>query len=163
MTPEGAVAREIERTFLVVGTGWRDQADRRERLADGLVAVTDGRKVRIRLYEDHASITIKTRRVGAEREEFEYPIPMDDARDLLARQCGGTGIEKIRHYVPHEGFVWEVDVYEGPMAGIILAEIELPEPDTRFPMPPWLGREVTLDPAFRKGELVRRHGVTVQP
>ena len=41
--------------------------------------------------------------------------------------------------------------------------IELPEPDTRFPMPPWLGREVTLDPAFRKGELVRRHGVTVQP
>jgi CYTH domain-containing protein len=151
------MAQEIERTFLVANDGWRGAVARRERLVDGLVAVSDGRKVRVRLYEDRATLTIKTRRVGAVREEFEYPIPMDDARDLLARHCGATELTKIRHVVPYEGFDWVVDEYEGMLAGVILAEIELPREDTMFPLPPWIGREVTLDPAWRKGEMVRRY------
>lgn len=157
------MAREIERTFLVRDDTWRAGVVRVERLVDGLVAVSSGRKVRIRRYQDRATITVKTRRVGSEREEFEFPIPIAEADELLARHCDGTVIAKLRYDVPFGGFTWEVDVYEGPMTGVVLAEVELPEPDTAFPLPPWLGREVTFDPAYKKRALVGRYvqGVTI--
>ena len=147
------MAQEIERKFLVVGDGWQATAIRRERLVDGLLATSKGRKVRIRLYEDGATLTIKTGRKGRSRLEFEYAIPRADAERLLATECGASVVAKTRHHVPHDGFEWEVDVYEGVLEGVVLAEVELARADEDPPLPDWIGREVTEDPAFRKQRL----------
>ena len=147
------MAHEIERKFLVAGEGWREAAVRCERLVDGLLATSKGRKVRVRLYEDRATLTIKTGKKGRLRLEFEYDIPRVDAEHLMARECGASVVAKTRHFVPHEGFTWEVDVYEGVLQGVVLAEVELASVDQDPPRPAWVGREVTEDPAFRKQRL----------
>jgi adenylate cyclase len=144
------VPEEIERKFLVRDESWREQQTSSERLVDGLLATSKGRKVRIRLYRDRATLAVKTRKKGRVRFEFEYPIPVDDARAMLATQCGRSVLAKTRHYVPHAGLTWEVDVYEAPLDGVVLAEVELTSRDQQLPLPPWVGREVTEDPAFRK-------------
>ena len=144
------MAREIERKFLVSDQSWRELCTKSERLRDGLLAISNGRKIRVRIYESRATITVKTRRTGAAREEFEYVIPLEDARELIASHCDGNVLEKIRHYVPYQGFVWEVDVYEGILSGMILAEVELENADIKVPLPCWIGREVTGDPEYKK-------------
>jgi CYTH domain-containing protein len=147
------VAHEIERKFLVVGDWWRDQVVRRERLVDGLLATSTGRKVRVRLYETRATVAIKTRRQARTRSEFEYEIPRADAERLLKAECGGRVVAKTRHFIPYAGFTWEVDVYEAPLDGVVLAEVELAAVDEDPPLPAWVGREVTEDPAFHKQRL----------
>ena len=107
------MAREIERKFLVSDQSWRELCTKSEQLRDGLVAISNERKVRVRIYESRATITVKTRGTGAAREEFEYVIPVEDARELITNHCDGNVLDKIRHYVPYQGFIWEVDVYEG--------------------------------------------------
>ena len=144
------MAREIERKFLVSDQSWRELWTKSERLRDGLLAISDGRKVRVRIYESRATITVKTRRTGAEREEFEYVIPHEDARELIAFHCDGNVLEKIRHYVPYQGFVWEVDVFEGILSGTIVAEVELENAEIKLPLPRWIGREVTGNPEYKK-------------
>lgn len=144
------MAEEIERKFLVVGETWRAMVIRSERLIDGLLATSKGRKVRVRLYPDRATLAVKTRKKGRSRLEFEYAIPMADARQLLKTECGHSVLAKTRHYVPLDGFVWEIDVYEAPLDGVVLAEVELESIEVDPPLPAWAGREVTEDPAFRK-------------
>jgi adenylate cyclase len=147
---EHRVALEFERKFLVAGESWRDGCVGKDLLVDGLLATSKGRKVRVRINGPEATVCIKSRKSARVRDEFEYPIPLADARQLLENDCGGDVVAKTRHYVPHAGFTWEVDVYEGALAGIVIAEIELPSEDTQPPLPPWIGREVTDDPQFRK-------------
>lgn len=147
------MALEIERKFLTSSDAWRTQVVRSERIVDGLLATSKGRKVRVRLYADRATLAIKTRKKGRVRFEFEYVIPTIDARHMLASECGRSTLAKIRHYVPYEGKTWEIDEYEAPLSGIILAEIELSDVDEVFSLPGWVGREVTEDPAFRKTRL----------
>jgi adenylate cyclase len=60
---------EIERKYLVVADTWRKRFHKREKLVDGLVAAADGRKVRVRLYEDRATLTVKSAREGLTRAE----------------------------------------------------------------------------------------------
>jgi CYTH domain-containing protein len=147
------VALEIERKFLVATDGWRRHVLRSERLVDGLLATSKGRKVRVRLYGDRATLAIKTRKKGRVRLEFEYEIPQADAQQLLETECGSTVLAKTRHYVPFAGCTWEVDVYEAPLEGLVLAEVELSFPEAEPRLPAWIGREVTDDPAFRKQRL----------
>jgi CYTH domain-containing protein len=141
------MAREIERKFLVANQSWRELCTKRERLRDGLLAISNQRKIRVRTYENRATITVKTRGTGTAREEFE---PIEDARELISSHCDGNVLEKVRHYVPYQGFVWEVDVYEGGLSGMILAEVELENADIEVPLPRWIGREVTGDPEYKK-------------
>lgn len=147
------MALEIERKFLVAGDAWREHTVRSERIVDGLLATSKGRKVRVRLYPDRATLAIKTRKKGRVRFEFEYLIPTDDAQAMLNTECGRSILAKTRHYVPHAGTTWEVDEYEAPLAGVILAEVELTAADQEVSLPAWVGREVTEDPAFRKTRL----------
>ena len=144
---------EVERKFLVANDGWRSAVVREEYLTDGLIASTDDRKVRVRTCGGRATLTVKAKQAFATNAEYEYEIPLLDAEELLARHCGGNILSKTRSFAPHEGFTWQIDVYDGLLAGVILAEIELPRIDCPFPLPPWIGREVTGDPAFRKASL----------
>ncbi len=140
---------EIERKFLLASDGWRAGVERSEPIAQGYLvgaqALRDGTaraSVRARLAGAQAWLNIKAATPGIERAEFEYPIPVDDARDLLATLCDGV-LEKTRHYVRVDGALFEVDEFEGDNRGLVVAEIELPAIDAPFPRPSWLGREVS--------------------
>lgn len=140
---------EIERKFTVVGEAWRGAAHQSVRMAQGYLndigAVQQGRQkasVRVRIAGEQAFLNLKSRELGHTRQEFDYEIPVADAEALLALCTGGL-IDKTRHYVRHEGFLWEVDEFAGENAGLIVAEIELASADTVFARPDWAGREVT--------------------
>ncbi len=152
---------EVERKFLVADDGWRTGVVSRRRLTDGLIGRFEtGNKVRVRLDEERAWLTVKGERVGLGRPEFEYEIPRADAESMLSLVCDTCLIEKTRHCVPHAGMVWEVDVYAGKLDGMILAEVELDHEAQAFERPRWLGREVTGDPRFRQSSLLNRSGAT---
>ncbi|WP_020180043.1 CYTH domain-containing protein [Methylopila sp. M107] len=147
---------EIERKFLVAHQGWRSAATGVRHLKDGLIGQSERGKARVRLERDRAWLTVKgVRSGGISRPEFEYEIPPADAQAMLGRVCVGCLIEKARHSVPHDGLTWEVDVFGGALAGIVLAEIELEDESQPFARPDWLGEEVTGDPRFRLSRLLR--------
>ena len=140
---------EIERKFLVVGEGWRAAAHAVIPMAQGYVndmgALDRGDQkasVRVRVEGDAAALNLKSRTLGRSRQEFDYPIPVEDARALLALCVGGL-VDKRRHLVWHKGLLWEVDEFLGDNAGLVVAEVELDDPDQHVPLPPWAGREVT--------------------
>ena len=136
------MATEIERRFLVGSTAWRDAATRTRRLTQGYLAREDGVTVRLRLIDDQAWLTIKGPG-GLIRPEFEYAIPPAEAAAMLDTLCTGRRIAKTRHDVPHGDLLWEVDVFEGALAGLVIAEVELPSTDHSVSLPAWVGREIT--------------------
>src|SRR6476660_4256494 len=144
------MATEIERKFLLAGDGWRLQYARQERIRDGLIATSAGRKVRVRTYADRATLTIKAKTGASSNAEYEYDIPLADAEELLAAHCNGKVLSKTRYYVPYKGFTWEVDEYDGLLSGVVLAEVEVPREDTEVPLPAWVGVEVTGRPEYKK-------------
>ncbi len=147
---------EIERKFLVVNDSWKNFATEAHRIVDALLSETaDGIKVRIRISGASASLAVKSRRRGLTRDEFEYPIPLAEAESLAAL-CEGRVIAKVRHFAPWRGHLWEIDVYEGVMAGIVIAELELDSEVESFDLPPWAGEDVTLDPAYAKRRLFEK-------
>lgn len=139
------MATERERKFLVTGEGWRADVVRERSIRQGYLASTERAAIRIRISDGaRATLTIKSARAGMERDEFEYEVPLADGEAMFAL-CIGRTIEKRRHVVPTGALAWEIDVFEGDHAGLVLAEIELPAADTAFDRPDWLGREVTGD------------------
>jgi CYTH domain-containing protein len=151
------MALEIERKFLLANDEWKRQVIRSERLRDGLIARFGEGKVRVRLTESNASLTIKGPREGISRPEFEYEIPRADAEHMLRTLCQGDPVlEKVRHTVPFGGLAWTIDAYMGPLNGVVLAEVELEHADQHPQLPPWVGEEVTNDPRFEKRTLARR-------
>lgn len=143
---------EIERRFLVRGDAWRGGATRARRLLQGYLAREGGVSVRVRLCGESGLLTIKGPG-GLARPEFEYPLPAEDAREMLATLCAGRRIAKTRHDVPHDGLLWEIDVFEGALAGLVIAEVELPHACHGLGLPPWAGREVTDDPRYSNAAL----------
>src|SRR3954467_3962976 len=97
---EAAMPVEIERKFLVTGEGWRD-GHTGARYCQGYITSGNGVTVRVRRAGPTAMITIKGRPRGIARPEFEYPIPVDDAEELLDSMCRKPLVEKIRYDVPH--------------------------------------------------------------
>jgi CYTH domain-containing protein len=148
------MAVEIERKFLVRGDSWRSQVTRQQEIRDGLIAVAGGRQVRVRICDQQATLAVKSRTAGLANAEFEYEIPLVDAKELMAHHCLRAGLAKTRYFVPHAGHTWQLDVYRGMLAGIVLAEVELPSESTKVSLPPWVGREVTGDPAYKKINMV---------
>lgn len=144
------MAKEIERKFLVANSGWRDGISHSQKLRDGLISLTQGRKVRIRIQDDQAVLTVKGPRQGIIRDEYEYPIPLSDGLEMLDRLCGDVVLEKTRYHVPDGEMIWTVDVYDGILAGIVIAEVELPRVDFDLHLPAWVGREVTGLQEYRK-------------
>jgi len=142
------MAQETERKFLVAGD-FMPYATAAIPIAQGYLCTDPERTVRVRRAGDAAYLTIKSApdERGWSRYEFEQPIPVDDAQELLS-MCVGHRIEKVRHLVPYRGHVWEVDVFAGRHEGLCLAEIELSDINESFDPPPWVGEEVTGDPNY---------------
>lgn len=146
---------EIERKFLVKHDGWKSSCLRSIRIRDGLIAHMSGRKVRVRISDGRATITVKGEECGLARAEFEYEIPRGDAEEML-RMCEENNLEKMRHFVMHAGSMWQIDVYEGILDGVAIAEIELERETQQFELPDWIGREVTNDANYRKFNMIAR-------
>ncbi len=144
------MAIEIERKFLVTGDAWR--AAPGTRYSQGYLNRDKARTVRVRIAGDQGFLTIKGVSVGATRAEFEYPVPLADAQEMLSL-CDGPVVRKTRHLVVHDGLAWEVDAFLGDNAGLVVAEIELASEDQAFALPDWVGREVTGDPRYFNSSL----------
>lgn len=142
------MALEIERKFRVVDDGWRSQVTRSVFTEQAYIAVTEACGVRVRIQGEGASINLKSAGLTIERTEYEYPVPVAEARDMLDRFCTSGHIVKTRHYVDFDGHSWEVDEFDGANAGLVIAEIELASADQTFARPPWLGPEVSGDKRF---------------
>lgn len=141
------MAIEIERKFLTCNTSYRAAAVEAKEIRQGYLTTDQNTVVRVRVYGERAYITVKTRNKGAVRSEWEYEIPKADALQML-QACHGRVIVKTRYIVNHESFVWEIDEFGGDLAPLVVAEIELPAVDTHFPLPNFIGEEVTDDPRY---------------
>ena len=120
------MAVEIERKFLVTSDAWRDSSEGSE-LSQGYLSLDPARAVRIRLSDAKAWLNIKAARdTLSVRDEFEYEIPLEDARTLLQHCLPGV-ISKTRHLVQHGSHTWEIDVYDGANAGLVVWALSVPE------------------------------------
>jgi len=145
---------EIERKFLVAGDGWRTLGAP-VLLRQGYLSADPERTVRVRIEGEQGVLTIKSKSEGASRGEWEYPIPLRDAEELLDRLCERPLVEKYRRRIDFQGFTWEVDEFLGENAGLVVAEIELPAEDTVFDLPDWIGNEVTGERRYYNSSLIR--------
>jgi adenylate cyclase len=148
------VGVEIERKFLLVGDAWRALGTP-SLLRQGYLNADPARTVRVRIEGQGAWLTIKSKNVGAARGEWEYPIPLADAAELLDHVCERPLIEKYRRRIVFQGHTWEVDEFLGENAGLAVAEIELSSEGEGFARPDWIGEEVTGDPRYYNSSLIR--------
>ncbi len=146
---------EIERKFLVK-EGFKSEASSSTRIRQGYLNQEGGRTVRVRTRDEKAYLTIKGPSLdgGLSRFEWEIEIPMEDALDLLQLSVSPI-VDKTRWLVPCGGHVWEVDEFYGDNEGLVMAEIELSDPDEPFDRPDWLGEEVTGDHRYYNSSLAR--------
>ena len=149
------MATEIERKFLVTDDSWRTAVAKQSFYRQGYLASSDGASVRVRVADGKAYLNIKSMTLGISRHEFEYMIPLADAEEMLDELCLGPKIEKTRYFVEHLGHAWEVDVFEGDNAGLIVAEIELDSEDEAFEKPSWAGDEVSEEERYYNVCLVK--------
>ncbi len=125
---------------------------------DGLVyrqgyILTDPHKtIRVRLTGAKGYLNLKGLTTGATRLEYEYEIPLQEARELLDH-FAETELTKTRYILSYGGKVWEVDEFTGDNAGLIVAEIELQSEHEPFELPPWVDREVTEDARYYNANL----------
>lgn len=154
------MACEIEHKYLVNNTLYRDMAVKSVLIFQGYLSRNPDCVVRIRIAGESAFLTIKGRNYssGADsglcdtRPEFEYPIPVHDAKAML-KMAEGSIIEKIRYIVPFEGFFWEVDEFQGSHEGLTTAEIELSYSGQIYSLPPFAGENVTGNPKYYNSNL----------
>lgn len=147
---------EIERKFLLRNHDWKNAVVGKTCLRQGFLSTDPERTLRVRLADGQGTLTVKGLTRGARRVEFEYPIPAEDAARMLDELCLKPLIEKIRHEVPYAGMLWEIDVFSGDNAGLVVAEVELNDEGQVFELPPWVGEEVTGDPRYYNANLIRR-------
>ncbi len=139
------MAKEIERKYMVKNDGWRAGVSSSSSFLQAYIASGKDRSVRIRIMDGKkAKLTIKIGRDLFARDEFEYEVPLADAHEM-AQQALGVVLEKTRYFVPYDGYTWEVDVYAGAYAGLVVAEVEIASEKERPSLPDWVGKEITGD------------------
>lgn len=148
------MALEVERKFLLKNEDWRSAIYNSLELRQGYLISDERRSVRVRIAGDSAQLNIKSATLGVSRREYEYPIPLADAREMLATLCRKPLLEKVRHFVHYGNHVWEIDEFRGENAGLVVAEVELTDPEEEFARPPWLGEDVSHDRRYYNSCLV---------
>lgn len=145
---------EIERKFLVKKEEWLTvRPSEGEKIIQGYLQKDPNKTVRIRTKKNLGFITVKGKTKGVTRSEYEYEIPVEEARKMIQEFCDRY-IEKTRYSFEHEGFTWEVDEFLSPKEGLILAEIELNSEEQRFSLPSWVDKEVSDDPQYFNSNMI---------
>ena len=150
---------EIERKFLLKNDNWKSLVTKTCVIKQGYLQsgleTSQKSSVRIRISNQQANINVKSVDLIMVRQEYEYEIPLADARQMLSTLCGDVVIEKTRHYVPYLSHMWEVDIFTGENAGLQMAEIELGSVDESFEIPDWIAEEVTNDERYYNIHLLK--------
>ncbi len=147
------MAKEIERKYLVKGNDWK-KLSQGQFYCQGYIATKGKQTVRIRIIGEQGYLTLKGANIGSTRSEFEYPIPIEDAREILDTLCDRPLIEKYRYKIPQGDLIWEVDELLGENAGLIIAEVELTDENQEIELPAWIDRQVT-DPKYYNANLAK--------
>lgn len=145
---------EIERKYLITSNKWRKKVKETQHITQGYIK-TDEATVRIRCYKDDrtAVITVKGKRKGISRLEYEYAIPYADACEMQDKLCQARLIKKTRHLIEYKGMLWELDEFHGDNAGLFIAEIELTSENQCYDIPDWVGEDVSYDSKYRNSRL----------
>jgi CYTH domain-containing protein len=141
------MAVEVERKFLVKNDTWRALAPGVPYI-QGYLSVNDKNTVRVRIAGDVGYFTIKGKTKRYTRAEFEYPIPRQDAQEMLDTLCQPYLVEKTRYRIPVGDLLWEVDDFVGLNQGLVMAEVELSSAEQTIALPDWVGEEVSDDPRY---------------
>jgi adenylate cyclase len=147
------MAVEIERKFLVDKTKL-PPLNNGFAIMQGYLSTNENSVVRVRIKNDHAFLTIKSKTIGSSRLEYEYPIPINDAKGMLEKLCERPILSKTRYEITYGNHVWELDIFYEENEGLIVAEIELLAEDESFLMPPWVTSEVTDDARYFNSNLI---------
>lgn len=142
---------EIERKFLVANDSWRQGAVGKA-FCQGYLSRSPEATVRVRTEGGDACLTIKGTTSGISRQEFEYSIPFQDAKELQ-RLCTTPLVIKTRYEILYEGQIWEVDEFHGDNEGLVIAEIEIDHPEAPIKLPPWVGKEVSHEERYYNSNL----------
>lgn len=147
------MAKEIERKFKVSNDEYKTLAFDRVHIKQGYLSVNPDATVRVRIIGEKAFITVKGRNSGCVRDEWEIPVDIDVATEILEKCANHSMIEKVRYYIRYKGYVWEIDEFDGRNKGLVIAEIELNDADEQPDIPGFIGQEVTGDPAYYNSNL----------
>lgn len=144
---------EIERKFLIDKNSLGPLSNGYQ-IKQGYIQTIDLTTVRVRIRDEEAFLTLKSKNQGTSRLEFEYPIPLKDANEMLSKFCHSARVEKTRYLISHQGHTWEIDVFEGENKGLVVAEIELQSEDETFILPKWVKEEVSNDARYYNANLI---------
>jgi CYTH domain-containing protein len=147
---------EIEHKYLVDHVAWKALSKPPPvKIVQGFISRSPESIVRIRIKGNKGFIAIKGKSVGITRSEFEYEIPLQDAEDLL-NEFTDKQIRKQRYEIQFRDHIWEVDVFEGPLKGLILAEIEVKSEEEKFDLPYWVSEDVSRNPDYYNSVLIEK-------
>ena len=139
---------EIERKFLVLpGADWGAPIVS-HRIEQGYLFMDAERSMRIRRTDERYTLTLKVRTDTLARHELETDIDAPQGQKMLSDLCVEPPLQKTRHVIAYQGYEWEVDVFDGVNAGLIVAEVELASEDEEVPLPDWVGPEISHDDRF---------------
>jgi CYTH domain-containing protein len=145
---------EIERKFLVNESLWAQlNKPTPKRIQQAYLSNDSNCTVRVRTKGTKGFLTIKGKSVGISRSEYEYEIPLEEAEKMIAEFCAKV-LSKDRYEIQFGKHVWEVDVFHGKLAPLIVAEIELSSEDEIFDLPDWVGKEVSDDVEYFNSRLI---------
>ncbi|PWV47758.1 CYTH domain-containing protein [Chitinophaga sp. S165] len=145
--------KEIERKYLVDLKQWEKLGELPGQYYRQGYLVTDPQKtIRVRLTETKGFLTVKGISVGATRAEYEYEIPVNEAKELLDK-FSVSELSKIRYNIVFQNKTWEVDEFLGDNKGLFVAEIELSSEDEIFELPDWVDKEVTREEKYYNSNL----------
>ena len=154
------MAIEIERKFLLADASWKPLAFQQTHFAQGYLNDISERhaksSVRVRIEGEHANMNVKSLEIGLSRDEYEFSVPLSDAKKMLATLTVGPVVEKVRYLVKVGKHTWEIDEFLGDNQGLVVAEVELDSEDEQFDIPAWAGREVTEEVRFYNISLSKR-------
>lgn len=146
---------EIEHKFLLRNDLWRNEISHSCHYQQGYLSSNSNSSIRIRTTDNQAWLNIKSATIGNQRHEYEYPIPIQDAQEIMHNLCNKPVINKTRYFINRHPHIWEIDEFYDENEGLIVAEIELASPDEIFEHPLWLGNEVTHDLRYYNNNLIK--------
>jgi adenylate cyclase len=147
------MALEIERKF-IIDINKLEKLENGYDIKQGYIQTKDKTAVRVRVKGDEGFLTIKGENVGATRLEYEYPIPVVDANEMLDKLCGKPIIDKTRYLIQYKKHTWEIDIFHKENDGLIVAEVELESEDEIVELPEWIVKEVTDDSRYYNSNLL---------
>ena len=146
--------KEIEYKYLVDTSKWKEISKPAPQLiVQGYLHTSINKTIRVRIKNKKAYFTVKGKTIGITRSEFEYEIPLEDAKTML-NQLVDKKISKKRYEISVGKHIWEVDEFEGTLNGLIIAELEVESENEQFVLPNWVTVNVSEDKRYYNAVLI---------